>query len=204
MTESTGTESTGTQSSGIKITNIHHAAYRCRDAEQTRWFYEDLLGMKLTAAFAFDKWSGLGEDRRYMHLFFDNGDGNFVAFFDDPDNASAESFAKKDGFDVHIAFEVESEEKMLSAQKRLQDNGVTCLGPLDHHFVKSVYTFDPNGLQVELTCKVPDYASIMEHEADTAHDNIKKWSASTRAEKIERFGAEALDRRGKVKVAEKV
>ncbi len=24
--------------------NVHHAAYRCRDAEQTRWFYEEVLG----------------------------------------------------------------------------------------------------------------------------------------------------------------
>lgn len=35
--------------------NIHHAAYRCRDAEQTRWFYEDILGLKLAAAFEEDK-----------------------------------------------------------------------------------------------------------------------------------------------------
>lgn len=192
-----------TSSTGVHTTNIHHAAYRCRDAEQTRWFYEDILGMKLTAAFAFDKWSGLGEDRRYMHLFFDNGDGTFVAFFDDPDNASNESFNKKDGFDVHIAFEVESEEKMLAAQKRLQEAGVTCLGPLDHHFVRSVYVYDPNGLQVELTCKVPDYENIMEHEAATAHENLQKWTADTRDQKVGLFGAEALDRRGKMRTAER-
>ena len=36
------------QSSALKpMGNIHHLALRCRDAEQTRWFYEDVLGLKL-------------------------------------------------------------------------------------------------------------------------------------------------------------
>jgi len=25
--------------------NIHHQAFLCRDAEQTRWFYEDIMGV---------------------------------------------------------------------------------------------------------------------------------------------------------------
>ena len=33
-----------------RLGNLHHAAYRCRDAEQTRWFYEDVLGLPLAAA----------------------------------------------------------------------------------------------------------------------------------------------------------
>ena len=27
-----------------RLGNVHHAAFRCRDAEQTRWFYEEVLG----------------------------------------------------------------------------------------------------------------------------------------------------------------
>lgn len=30
-------------SAGLK--GIHHSAYRCRDAEETRGFYEDVLGL---------------------------------------------------------------------------------------------------------------------------------------------------------------
>ena len=36
------------------VHNMHHTAYRCRDAEQTRWFYEDVLGFKLAAAMIFE------------------------------------------------------------------------------------------------------------------------------------------------------
>ena len=32
----------------VPIHGLHHWAYRCRDAEETRRFYEDLLGLPLT------------------------------------------------------------------------------------------------------------------------------------------------------------
>ena len=40
------------------VHNMHHTAFRCRDAEQTRWFYEDVLGFKLAAAMVFDEEPG--------------------------------------------------------------------------------------------------------------------------------------------------
>ena len=41
-----------TSHKGLKpLHNVHHFAFRCRDAEQTRWFYEDVLGLKLAIAF---------------------------------------------------------------------------------------------------------------------------------------------------------
>ena len=35
----------------IAIHGLHHNAYRCRDAEKTRCFYEDFLGLPLAEAF---------------------------------------------------------------------------------------------------------------------------------------------------------
>ena len=32
------------------IANVHHVAYKCRDAEETRHFYEDILGLEFVAA----------------------------------------------------------------------------------------------------------------------------------------------------------
>ena len=57
----------------IPINNVHHVAFRCRDAEQTRWFYEDILGLKLAAAMAFDNLSGTDKKIEYMHIFFGDG-----------------------------------------------------------------------------------------------------------------------------------
>ena len=38
-------------SEGSSIQGLHHTAYRCADAEQTRQFYEDFLGLPLVDAF---------------------------------------------------------------------------------------------------------------------------------------------------------
>ncbi len=180
-----------------RLGNVHHAAYRCRDAEQTRWFYEDVLGLPLAAAMVFDEIPGSGRKSEYMHLFFELADGNFIAFFDEPSTATSDHFHKKDSFDVHIAFEVESREAMLAYQKRINEAGKGCLGPVDHDFVESVYIYDPNGIQVEITSKTPDYDQIMSDDAAQAHDQLANWTARTRGVKEGLFGADALDQRGK-------
>ena len=36
------------------IKGLHHNAYRCRDSEETRKFYEDFLGLPLVNAFKID------------------------------------------------------------------------------------------------------------------------------------------------------
>jgi catechol 2,3-dioxygenase-like lactoylglutathione lyase family enzyme len=182
--------------SGLRVLgNVHHAAYRCRDAAQTRWFYEELLGLPLKVALVFDHISGTGVQRDYMHLFFQLGDGSFIAFFDEPDRATPESFARKDSFDVHLALEAESEEAMLAWQKRIAAAGKTCLGPIDHGFVRSVYMYDPNGIQVEITCKAPRYTEILADEAALVEQIMATWTAKTRAQKERIFGAAALDKR---------
>ena len=56
------------------IKSVNHAAYRCRDVEQTRRFYEGVLGLKVKAALAFDQIPGTGFDRRYIHIFFEMAD----------------------------------------------------------------------------------------------------------------------------------
>ena len=176
--------------------NVHHAAYRCRDAAQTRWFYEEVLGLPLTVALVFDHISGTDVKRDYMHLFFQLGDGNFLAFFDEPDRATAESFDRKDSFDVHIALEADSYEEMIAWQESINAKGKTCLGPVDHGFVKSVYMYDPNGIQVEITSKAPDYEAILDEEQKLVDEIMDEWTKKTSAQKIALFGEAAVDKRG--------
>jgi len=179
-----------------RLGNVHHAAYRCRDAEQTRWFYEEVLGLPLAAAMVFDALPGSGKKSDYMHLFFELGDGNFIAFFDEPETATAEHFHRKDSFDLHIALEADSFESMLAWQAHIGESGKTCLGPVNHGFVHSIYMYDPNGIQVEITCKDHDYASIMAADGAAAHEQLRDWTKRTRVDKASRFGTAALDHRG--------
>ena len=178
-----------------KIDNVHHLAFRCRDAEQTRWFYEDVMGFKLVAALDFESSPGSGEPLEYMHLFFEMGNGDHVAFFDIPDEADEEKFKYINGFDQHIAFEVDSLEELEKWKKHLNKEIGWASDPIDHDFVHSIYFYDPNGLALEITCRDKNYTQIMEKDRKEAHTNLKRWTEKTRSKKESKVGSHKLDER---------
>jgi catechol 2,3-dioxygenase-like lactoylglutathione lyase family enzyme len=163
------------------LRGIHHNAYRCRDAEETRAFYEDLLGLPLAAALAEEREPGTGRDHPFVHIFFKLGDGNYIAFFDAPTSAADTSFDLVHGFDRHVAFEAPDEAAMIGWRDTLNAAGVPCFGPIDHGFVRSVYFSDPNGLPLEITTRVAAHDAIMAHEAAHARAVIDGWSAKKAA-----------------------
>jgi len=177
------------------LDTIHHLALRCRDAEQTRWFYEDILGLKLAAALSLDKSPGTEQQRPFLHLFLELGDGNYIAFFDEPGHAKPEHFELKDSFDIHIAFETDSAASMLAWKEKIAAAGDFIFGPIDHDFVESVYFFDPNGYALEITHKTAKHDAVLVEEERTARQHIAEWTARTRPRKIELFGADAIDSR---------
>ena len=93
------------------IRGLHHNAYRCRDSEETRIFYEDFLGLRLVSAFEIDQGRGL-------HIFFEMDDGSCLAFFEVP--GSPFDFKEQNALDLHIALGVEPEtfESMLEGEGR--------------------------------------------------------------------------------------
>lgn len=180
------------QSGRSPVHGAHHVAYRCLDAEQTRWFYEDVIGLKLAAALVIEEAPGTGEEIEYMHLFFELGDGKYLAFFDAPGNARPAALERKHSFDLHIALEVASEEELLAMQARVRENGKTCFGPIEHEFIRSIYMYDPNGIHLEVTRRTARHDEIMAEEELHARETIAVWSARTRDLKIELFGADRL------------
>jgi len=175
--------------------NMHHLALRCRDAEQTRWFYEDVLGLTLAAALVLEESPGTATERPFLHLFMELGDGNYIAFFDEPGHARPEHFELRDSFDIHIAFETDSRESMLAWKDKIAAAGDFIFGPIDHDFVESVYFFDPNGYALEITHKTPGHDAVLAKEKREARQLIAQWSERTRDRKLELFGAQALDAR---------
>ena len=135
------------------IKGLHHNAYRCRDSEETRGFYEDFLGLRFVSAFEIDEGRGL-------HSFFEMDDGSCLAFFEVPGRPF--DFKRQDLLDLHIALGVEPDvfDRML---EKARSEGVEVRGPVDHGFVRSIYMRDPNGYVVELTaryrCPAGDHGS---------------------------------------------
>ena len=71
------------------IQGLHHYAYRAKDAEETRHFYEDILGLPLYHIIQSDHVPSTGEYCPYTHFFFRLGDGSYIAFFDLGDDEAA-------------------------------------------------------------------------------------------------------------------
>jgi catechol 2,3-dioxygenase-like lactoylglutathione lyase family enzyme len=134
------------------IKGLHHNAYRCRDSEETRQFYEDFLGLPLLHAFEIST-THTGRPSKVLHSFFQMQDGSFLAFFEEPDVAF--EFKNQRDFDLHIALEVSMDE--LHAMKaKGEQAGIETRGISDHGFIHSIYFRDPNGYVIELTSRIPE------------------------------------------------
>lgn len=163
------------------LKGIHHSAYRCRDAEETRAFYEDMLGLKLAGLVIEEREPGTRAKNPFVHIFFALGDGNFLAFFDAPGSATPEHFNLVHGFDRHVAFEAADMAALKGWQDKLNAAGVPCFGPIDHGFVQSVYFSDPNGLPLEITTRIERHDEIMAEELAAHRTALDEWTAAKRA-----------------------
>lgn len=164
----------------MQIKSLHHFAYRCRDAEETRHFYEDILGLPLTHVIKMDHVPSTGEYCPYVHIFFQMRDGSYVAFFDLGDNVKPLPSPNTPAWVNHLALEVDNEEELVTAKKRLEDAGVQVLGITDHHFIHSIYFFDPNGIRLELTTRTIEEEEL-KRMGDNARAELARWTAEKTA-----------------------
>jgi len=157
------------------ILRLHHAAWRCRDAEETRAFYEDVLGLRLAHIIRAETVPSTGENCPYVHLFFVLPDDSFVAFFDLGDNQAPLPSPNTPAWVNHFAMKVDSLEVLERFKRRLQDAGVEVLGVTDHGFVRSIYFFDPNGIRMELTVDMTD-GKVSEFDMKIARERLDAWT----------------------------
>ncbi|HEY8359011.1 MAG TPA: VOC family protein [Ramlibacter sp.] len=158
------------------VHGLHHFAWRCRDAEQTRHFYEDLLGLPLVHVIKKDTVPSTGEYCPYVHIFFRMRDGSCIAFFDLGDDTAAEPSPNTPSWVNHIALRVADPHDLEAMRQRLLAAGIEVLGVTNHDdYIHSIYFFDPNGLRVELTTEVAPAAEVQGF-ATTAHEDLAHWS----------------------------
>jgi glyoxylase I family protein len=120
---------------------IHHAAFVCKDVEETIRFYQGFLGFPLVE---------LVENRDYRgssHFFFDLGNGNLLGFFDFPGHDHP-PYEETIGALQHLAISVDADQ-FAAAKDKLEQNRIEYLGP-DRGAEDSLYFRDPNGMGIEL------------------------------------------------------
>ncbi|HEX5379361.1 MAG TPA: VOC family protein [Phenylobacterium sp.] len=152
--------------------SLHHMAFRCRDSEETRAFYEEVIGLPLAAALELDT-SATGRPVHALHTFFAIRDGSFLAFFEVPDQAF--DFKPQHDFDLHVALDAD-EASVEAAVAAARARGLEVRGPSDHKFIRSTYFRDPNGYVVELAVRTPASPEIMADQQRTARDVLAAWS----------------------------
>jgi len=131
----------------VRVVGIHHLALVTGSLDRTIRFWRDLVGLQLRCR--------IGAPG-YRQYFFAAGDRTLLAFFE---WSGAEPVPEKDhgvpqrgpiAFD-HVALEVERDEDLFSLRDRCAAAGIWVSEVMDQGFVRSIYTFDPNGVPVEFS-----------------------------------------------------
>ena len=159
----------------MKIKQIHHVAYRCKDAKETVEFYTKNLNMDFILAISEDKVPSTGKLDPYMHIFLDAGMGNILAFFELPNSPEMGFDPNTPDWVQHIALELETLDELKQAKADLEANGVEVIGITNHVIFQSIYFRDPNGHRLELTAQTA--TPEMNKELDNIKwDMLEEWS----------------------------
>ncbi|WP_428536577.1 VOC family protein [Rhodopila sp.] len=164
---------------------LHHHAYVVKDQEANRRFFEDVLGIPLTATWCerhFNPW--VNRDVAFCHTFYSLGDSGALAFFSFADDevyrkCQAERPPEIGNFD-HIAFKVDDAiyDELLA---RVEAAGEP-VRESDHGYCRSIYCRSPycrspDGLIVEFTVDPPNAAQIDAARRVNAHSELARWIA---------------------------
>ncbi len=136
----------------IRYTGIHHLALVTDDMDKTIRFWRDLLGMRMLAA------TGDGTNRQY---YFEISDNSILSFFEWPQAVNPEEkdhgvpTSKPLAFD-HVAIGVPDRLALLAVKQILEDAGFWVSHVVDHGFIQSIYSFDPNRIPIEFCTDVKE------------------------------------------------
>lgn len=163
------------------LQKLHHVAYRCADAGETVEFYTKALGLSLAHALTNDYVPSIKEYSPHIHIFFEMQDGSYIAFFELPKSPAQGKDPNTPDWVQHLALEVADEAALLAGKQRLEEHGVSVIGPVDHGFCKSIYFFDPSGHRLEMTIRT-ESAGVAEKHREAAAAVVKGWQDRAAAE----------------------
>lgn len=134
-----------------QIKGVNHLALITNNMEETVRYWRDLLGFELVMT--------LGSPT-YRQYFFKISEKELVVFFEWP---KAQKLPEREhgyptsrplGFD-HISFSVESKQDLFLLKATLEKNNFWVSEILNHGYIYSLYTFDPNNIPLEFSWPLP-------------------------------------------------
>ena len=169
------------------LKGLHHNAYRCRDSEETRKFYEEFLGMRLAGTLEINE-TKTGRVTSVLHTFYEMDNGSYLAFFEAPDMPF--DFKDQHDYDLHIALEVDPS-VLKPMMEKGRARGMEVRGISDHRFIDSIYFRDPNGYVIELTARRPNHAQEMNPATNGAREKLDRWQSGKAAAAVQKHPGSA-------------
>ena len=132
------------------FTGINHLAMVTGDMDATIRFWRDLLGARLVA--------GLGNGG-CRHYFFELSPTDMIAFFEWD---GVEKIPLKDhgvpvkgpfAFD-HVSLGVAGSAELVALKRKFEAAGFRVSEIIDHGFIHSIYSFDPNRIPIEFSVSI--------------------------------------------------
>lgn len=129
----------------IRISKIGHVNFRVADEQASRRFYTEVLGFTVAE-----------EDPEHGGVFTTLGDTfHTLDFSQHPDPASAQRPKPGQIGLIHVAFQVDSHDKLREAYIHLLERGVEIDHATNHLNQRSIYFFDPDGNGLEIYYELP-------------------------------------------------
>ena len=133
-----------------KFTGLNHLALVTGDMDKTIRFWRDFLGMRLVLT--------MGKPG-YRQYFFEISKNDLITFFEWP-GIEPTPFKQHGGrvvgpfiFD-HVSLGVEKEDDLWDLADKLIAADIPVSDVIDHGFIHSIYTYDPNGIPLEFSHNV--------------------------------------------------
>ncbi len=133
-----------------KFTGLNHLALVTGDMDKTIRFWRDLLGMRLVLT--------MGKPG-YRQYFFEISKNDLISFFEWP-GIEPTPFKRHGGCVVgpfifdHVSLGVEKEDDLWDLADKLMAADIPVSDVIDHGFIHSIYTYDPNGIPLEFSHNV--------------------------------------------------
>ena len=131
--------------------SFHHIAIATRDMKATHTFYTEGMGFELVRV----EKAQTSENAWAKHFFYDTGNGEMMAFWEIHDENLDDNFPTSISLGLglpkwtnHLAFGADTKEELDAARTRLNNKGYDVV-EIDHHWCRSIYVDDPNGIMVE-------------------------------------------------------
>lgn len=137
---------------------IHHIAVATKDVRRAHAFYTEAMGFTLVKVV---KRQAMGGEAKgwTKHFFYDTGDGSLFGLWDlhladlaDDEWRSAISTGLGLPWWInHVAFGVDDLDALEERKQRWLAHGLK-VSEVEHEFIRSIYTLDPDRNLVEWTC----------------------------------------------------